>query len=509
MITHARRLCCIPALLAIVASAVTAQNPRITVFISDTHFGVGKTPDGKWHPYEDARWAPEFKLFLEQLNREGNGQIDLILNGDTFELWQSLQNDCIYPDENLSCTEGQALTRLKTVIAAHQAELDSIRAFAVSGDNRVFIIPGNHDASLRFPALTAEVLRAIAAPADRVKIPTDGYWLSADALIYAEHGHQIGKDPNQFSKWPTPFVDSNGVTYMQRPWGEQFVQKFYNSYEMKYPIIDNIQGELTGVRYGYKAEGTIGLAIALGRLVVSTLLQSSWTQNGAVVGAQNGVKWDTVAIRKAGDRFFADSIPKDDPLRTLVEKSLNDGSFGAKLSDLTDKEIQSICDVRAAIVAEDTRNRKPLRVELCPKATLGAGASALTGSRDSIYQQYLIDTFTRLRALGSTRPFSLFIFSHTHLAEASYSPFARSTSSSWRPIVVNTGAWQRTISEQQLEKLMRDRGVKEKDVLKLQPEDLPPCYPVIIVAPYSSTPQSLLRYWRQAGGNWSFADTCN
>src|ERR1043166_7252687 len=53
MITHARRLCCIPALLAIVASAVTAQNPRITVFISDTHFGVGKTPDGKWHPYED------------------------------------------------------------------------------------------------------------------------------------------------------------------------------------------------------------------------------------------------------------------------------------------------------------------------------------------------------------------------------------------------------------------------------------------------------------------------
>jgi hypothetical protein len=221
------------------------------------------------------------------------------------------------------------------------------------------------------------------------------------------------------------------------------------------------------------------------------------------------VKWDTVAIRKAGDRFFADSIPKDDPLRTLVEKSLNDGSFGAKLSDLTDKEIQSICDVRAAIVAEDTRNRKPLRVELCPKATLGAGASALTSSRDSIYQQYLIDTFTRLRALGSTRPFSLFIFSHTHLAEASYSPFARSTSSSWRPIVVNTGAWQRTISEQQLEKLMRDRGVKEKDVLKLQPEDLPPCYPVIIVAPYSSTPQSLLRYWRQAGGNWSFADTCN
>jgi hypothetical protein len=508
MMARARLLLWIPILLTIAASGATAQNPRVTVFISDTHFGVGKTPDGKWHPYEDARWAPEFKLFIEELNREGNGQIDLILNGDTFELWQSLQNDCIYPDENLSCTEGQALARLRTVIAAHQAELDSIRSFAVAGDNRVFIIRGNHDAAIRFPALTAAVLAAIGAPADRVKIPADGYWLSDDGLIYAEHGHQIGKDPNQFSNWPSPFVKINNVTYMQRPWGEQFVQKFYNSFEMKYPIIDNIQGELSGVKYGYKVEGTIGVGIALGKFVVSTLLQSSWTQNGQVLGAQDGAAWDTVAIRKGGDRFFAESIPKDDPLRKLVEKSVKDRSFGSKLSDLSDKEIQSICDVRAAIVADDTRNHKPPRVELCPKPSLGAVVGTVTSSRDAIFQQHLLDTFTQLRALGSTRPFTLFVFSHTHFAESSYSPFAGS-SSNWRPIVVNTGAWQRTISEDQLETLRRNKGLKEKDVLKLQPEDLIACYPVIMVAPYSTTPQSVLRYWKQTTGNWGFADSCN
>ena len=508
MIPRTRRLLWISILLTIAASGATAQNPRLTVFISDTHFGVGKTQDGKWHAYEDARWAPEFKLFIEELNRQGNGQIDLILNGDTFELWQSLENDCLYPDENLSCTEVESLRRLKTVIAAHQAELDSIRAFAVAGDNRVFILPGNHDVGLRFPAVAAEVLRAIGAPTDRVKIPTDGFWLSADGMIYAEHGHQIGRDPNLFSNWPNPFVGKNGVIHLQRPWGEQFVQRFYNSFEMKYPIIDNIMDEVVGVRYGFAAEGTIGVSKALGRFFVFYILQSSWTQIGQSLGGQNGAQWDTAAIRKRGDRFFPESIPNDDPLRTLVEKSLKDGSFGLKLSDLTEKEIQSICDVRAAIVAEDTRNHKAPRVTLCPKATLGSIATTLTTSRDFIFQTHLTDTASRLRALGNTRPFSLFVFSHTHLAEASYSPFDRS-SSSWRPIVVNTGAWQRTISAQQLESLMRDKGLKEKDVLKLEPENLPPCYPVIMVAPYSSTPQSLLRYWRQARGNWSFEETCN
>jgi len=508
MTSHARRLIWIPILFAIFASAATAQNTRLTVFISDTHFGVGKTQDGNWHPYEDARWAPEFKLFLEELNRQGNGHTDLILNGDTFELWQSLDNDCTYPDENLSCTEVEALRRLRRVIAAHQAELDSIRAFAVAGDNRVFILPGNHDAALQFSGLAAEVLRAIGAPADRVTITTDGYWLSADGMIYAEHGHQIGKDPNEFSNWPTPFVEKNGVIYMQRPWGEQFVQKFYNSYEMKYPIIDNIMGEIAGVRYGFAAEGNFGVVRALGSFFVFYLLQSSWTQINQSLGSQQGSKWDTVAIRKGGDRFFAESIPNDDPLRSLVEKSLSDGTFGTKLSDLTDEDLQSICDVRAAIVADDTRNHKTPRVTLCPKLSLGAAAASVIQSRDTIFQKHLTDMWNRLRASGKTRPFTLFVFSHTHLAEASYSPFERS-SSSWRPIVVNTGAWQRTISEQQLQSLMRDKGLQARDVLKLQPENLPPCYPVIIVSPYSSTPQSLLRYWKQAGGNWSFADTCN
>src|SRR5690349_21672954 len=110
MITYIHRAFILTSLLlAFAVSAATARNFRLTVIISDTHFGVGKKSDGMWHPYEDARWATEFKLFLDEVNRMGKGETDLVLNGDTFELWQSLENDCTNQEENLGCTEDEAL----------------------------------------------------------------------------------------------------------------------------------------------------------------------------------------------------------------------------------------------------------------------------------------------------------------------------------------------------------------------------------------------------------------
>jgi Calcineurin-like phosphoesterase len=492
-----------PILLFLCVPAATAQNNRLTAIISDTHFGVGKTPDGNWHPYEDARWATEFRLFLEELDREGQGNTDLILNGDTFELWQSLENDCTYPNDNLSCTEQDALKRVRTVIAAHQTELNAIRAFATSGNNTVFILPGNHDAPLMFPAVAGEVLRAIGAPSDRVTISRDGYWLSADGLIYAEHGHQIGYDTNRYSDWPRPFIQQGGVNYLQRPWGEQFVQRFYNYYERRYPIIDNLMEESLGVKYGAIAEGLFGLQHAVGRFALFYLVQSSGTQIGQSLGGQEkGVRWDIAAIRKLGNRFFVESIPSDDPLRALVQRAMRNGTLGINISNLSDEELQSICDVRAAVA-----NQKPPRVTPCPKAKLGAIGRNLITSRETIFQKHLNDTLTRLRARGSATDFRLFIFAHTHLPESSYSPFR--SLSGWQPIVVNSGAWQRTYSEQQLERDRKSRRLKASGVLQLQPENLPACYPVVTIPPYAGSPQSLLRYWKQVGNDWMFTDTCN
>jgi hypothetical protein len=485
---------------------VNAQNARLTVFISDTHFGVGKQ-DGQWHPYEDARWASEFALFLDAISEQGRGATDLVLNGDTFELWQSLGNDCVYPDEDLGCTEAEALGRLKVVLAAHAEEMGALRKFAVSGENTIAIVPGNHDAALAFPSVAAEVVRAIGAPAGRVRI-VDGYWVSNDGMVFAELGQQIGRDLNKFSEWPRPFVVKKGVTYLRRPWGEAFVHDFYNQFETKYPIIDNLAEESLSIKYARAAEGKLGTTKALGRYVTFYLTQTSVAQLTQRLGDQRGPNWDVAAMRATGNRFFVESLPSDDPVRQLAEEALKEGTLGVSVSDLSDDEIRGICSWRAAILKEDATLKRPPRLTPCRQKGLGSNAEALLRSRDSIFREHLKETSQRLRREGGTRtPFALFVFSHTHLAEASYAPFA-GNSSSWKPLVMNTGAWQRTISEAQINKYMREKNLQPAEVLKLRPEDLPPCYPVVFVPAYATVPQGILRYWRLEDGVWSMAERC-
>jgi len=272
---------------------------RTTIFISDLHLGVGKNPNGTWNNLEDSRWAKEFALFLQEMNRRGNGAAGLILNGDTFELWQSLENDCLYPDKDPSCTETDALRRLKRVLSSHQAELSAIHDFAVAGDNRVVMVPGNHDATILFTKVAKEVLRVIGAPQERVRIATHGFWISPDKLIYAEHGHQIGKDLNRFDAWPKPFkADSTGQLHILRPWGEQFVQRFFNDFEQKYPVIDNFSEDMWGVRYGLAAEGPATSTADIGQFLRFFLTELSWRQIQDTVGPGDEIPdWDMKAIR--------------------------------------------------------------------------------------------------------------------------------------------------------------------------------------------------------------------
>jgi hypothetical protein len=204
---------------------------------------------------------------------------------------------------------------------------------------------------------------------------------------------------------------------------------------------------------------------------------------------KSGAKWDIETIRKSGEAFFVESIPNDDPLRPLAEKAIREGVFGVSLKDLTDDEIRGICDTRAAIVTSDTKNKMTPRVSQCPRKSLGAASEKLTRSRDLIFRNYLEALNTRLiNEHILRRPFDIYVFSHTHIAEASYSPFA-GTGSSWVPIVMNSRAWQRTISDEQLRSYMQQRNLKAADVLKLKPEDLPPCYPVVLIPAYTERPR--------------------
>jgi hypothetical protein len=78
------------------------------------------------------------------------------------------------------------------------------------------------------------------------------------------------------------------------------------------------------------------------------------------------------------------------------------------------------------------------------------------------------------------------------------------------PNVVNGGAWQRTITPVQLERLKTERAVSDGDLLRsLSPEDLTPCYSFVHIPAYTDAPAPRVRYWRRTPtGEWALGAGC-
>lgn len=497
--------------------AAPLSTNRHIVVISDLHFGVGRDPKSptQWHPLEDFRWQEEFQQFLNRINDVGQGRIDLVLNGDTFELWQSLKKDCqpIKENRNLGCSKDEALARLHRVIVAHNAELRALGHFAAKQDNRVILIPGNHDAALLLPEAAAMVTEAMQAPG-RVEIAPKGYWLSPDGLVYAEHGHQIGKEVNKWETWPHPYLEEKGITYFQRPWGEQFVQEYYNAFEQKYPIIDNISVEGEGVKYAMATEGVLDTLRDAAGFLEFFLFKVSWDQFVMALGEQEGQPpaWDIEIIKKdIGPRFLLNSLPTDHPFYSSAKTALDKGELATMFGKLTDEDLKAICDERAILVKLQGELPKGITPPLtaCPKKKLGAAVEALVVPFNVVLREHLLKDVCANLPGCLDRPFQVFVFSHTHLAVSAFLPKKTGT---WRPKVVNTGAWQRVVTPEELQKIKRVYNLPKDQVLpQLTPEQLPQRYNFVWIKPYAKngTPTPLLCYWQgDEKGVWEIDDTC-
>ena len=544
------------------------------MFISDLHVGVGKDPvTNEWLPAEDFRWSAEFKLFLDAMNRQGSGKTDLIIVGDFLELWQSITHPCIqvnekgniacvgqdgnpdkaalswlrrmlcqdneacsddvvlsryseqacrHKDRDLGCNEKEVLARANRVFSQHDDVFEAIGRFAASGDNQVTILAGNHDAALLFPAVRGALIEAIGAPEGRVSMPESAYWLSSDSRIYAEHGQQVPDDVNSWEDdWPTPFIEKDGTTYLRRPWGEQFVQNFYNDWEEKYPVIDNILKETAGVKYGVAAEGNAVALATVGDFLKFYFFDVSLKQLSQSLGSTDKeVKWDIPYIRKdLGDRFIVESLPSDHPAHQAAESArerrelpitvIPEHASESKLL-LSDEEISEICDRRASIMASQAKAGIANTITECPRkqATLRAVAGNILRWRDLRFQQHLKRTWERLAKDNQAKErFKVFVFGHTHEADSGFRPF----NGRWQPLVVNTGAWQRVISPKDLEALKdtdRYKNLSDGEFFRrLRPEDLPPRYSYVVVKPYANDPVAKLCWWVKNINGWEIEGT--
>jgi UDP-2,3-diacylglucosamine pyrophosphatase LpxH len=507
-----------------------AAAARPIVVVSDLHMGVGRGAMGSWHPYEDFRWATEFAAFLKTIDAEGRGSTDLILNGDAFELWQSTRRDCVYADAVLGCTETEALSRLERVLTAHNPEIRALGQFAGSGANHVVFVPGDHDAALLYGGVGRRVIQALGAPAGRVEVASAGLWLSADGQVYAEHGHQIGFSAYRFDNWPLPFTRRSGREHLFRSWGERIVQDFFNRYEEQYPILDNVAELGAGVKYGLAAEGISDAGDAAPQLLRILLLTMSWLQFRLDLdgGETEPPAWDLAKVRAEGPSSLIAALPDDDRFKPLAIKALADGRLARSMEELTDDQLVALCDYRAAVRRARRRMERVLTqlpgqgpaVTECPRtpATRGSAFEYFWRSRDLIFTRRLGEA-----APQAARSIMVFVHGHTHLADRSqagtnaingsytlvpegFSPVRGADG----PIVINGGAWQRTITPVQLDRIKADRSISDRDLLRsLQPEDLPPCYSFVQIARRGGVPVPAVRYWRRTEhGDWGVSTGC-
>lgn len=523
--------CALVALVALVASASQqdTSSQRLIAVIADLHMGAGRDAGGGWRFSEDFRWADEFESFLDALDAEGAGATDLILNGDTFEL---AAPHCAQDDPALGCTESEALARLERVLAAHPREIEALSSFAHAGSNRVVLVPGDHDAALLFPAVRARV--EVALGASRAQVQPGGAWVSPDGQVYAEHGQQIGWRSDRFANWPEPFIERSGRRHLERPRGARNAGALLQEHEQRYPTADNFADAASGLTHALAAAGTADFGTAGADLLRYVLFRMPWQQFRVDLdsGDVQPPAWDLPAVRAQGPSFLVDSLPDDDRFKPLARQALEADRLAPLMNELSAEELTAICDYQAAVRRARRRFERILTqidpqgppVAECPRLpdSRGGQFDYFWRTRDLIYGRRLETVQASLPVGG--RPVAIFVHNHTHLVDwrqrillstsmgrpvivDGFSPVRDALT----PVVVNGGAWQRTITPVQFARLHADSGLSDAELLgALRPEHLAPCYSFVQVDPYEVTPAApVVRYWRQTNdGNWELASEC-
>lgn len=469
------------ALLLAIVPLAEAASVRHAVFVSDLHVGAGRQPNGQWTRTEDFRWQDDFNAFLDMAAKRSANQADLILAGDVFELWQSPTMvcssdlakpgcqipDCHDADTDIGCSEAEAVVRLETVLDHHADFIAALKAFAARGENRVIIIPGNHDAALTFPAVRAALLKRFASA--RVTVAEQGYWYSPDGVIFSDHGHQFD-DLNQFPRWPTPFVERDGKQYLAKPWGENMVQRFYNQYEAVYPIIDNLADEETGVLYAVNQAGFENAKEAVRRFARFFIYEESLRQAVTALGKRGPVQWDYAAVRANPVAFFLDVLP-------AATRPAADAAVLAPAA-LTEHEIDALCAAKEKLPAAGKCQR--------PAGNLGALAKGAVQTDEQRMVGYLRHVLPRVAGVD-VRLADVYVFGHTHSAVAPHVVGLGEVGHGMARInVVNTGAFQRVASPAQIDAVLRQPANAGRRPLDLMPEDLPACYNFVWIEPYAA-----------------------
>jgi UDP-2,3-diacylglucosamine pyrophosphatase LpxH len=230
--------------------------PPLLVVVSDLHIAAGKLDQF------DAALELAFVAFLIELG-ERQRAIELVINGDFLDFvlaapWHGPELRSISENGVALCfSEAQSRTKLSNITDAHPNVFAALARFLeANNENRVVLLPGNHDADLFWPAVRQAILVKVQEGAGSPVTGRMEFILSrvyrplAAPELWIEHGHQYD-DCNKFylesrERWDEGdlrpvLLDKKGEPRLIECIGTRFLLQYLNNISASYPFVSNIK----------------------------------------------------------------------------------------------------------------------------------------------------------------------------------------------------------------------------------------------------------------------------
>lgn len=211
------------------------RSKRNTIVVSDLHLTEIQPIDERrplWMSYKNKDHIIDgyFADMLEHLELSISGEIELVLNGDTFDfdtiltLPDNREVDWLSKRRGLGSEEWMSLFKMDVIINDHPIWFGAVKNFITSG-NRVVFIVGNHDIELYWPSVQQRIYDALNTDEDSVIFCNSFYISEQDT--YISHSHQF--DPNCVVKDTiNPLIQIGSNPMMRLPFGDQATRYVLN-----------------------------------------------------------------------------------------------------------------------------------------------------------------------------------------------------------------------------------------------------------------------------------------
>lgn len=226
----------------------------VLAVISDVHVGAGALDDC------DAELENCLVEFLHELARRESA-VELVINGDFLDFvqaepWQGRALESVSAEGVPLCfTQEQSVKKLEQICCQHKPVFKALEAFlAAKPDNKVTILPGNHDADFFWTDVRALFVENVCGGrgevASRLQFHLEQiYRPPGFPEVWIEHGHQydplnaffVKGEPHWHPDLPPIFRDVEGQQRLYECTGTRFLIKFLNHLDAEYPFVDNVK----------------------------------------------------------------------------------------------------------------------------------------------------------------------------------------------------------------------------------------------------------------------------